>query len=844
MHHSRRIADLRTFTKAPIFIARPVNRYLEDSDTPGHPARDLLISLFEVVEAAVKFIAVAASLDVIAAQSDGKAPIWLAKLAVENLSAPTLGKWFRLLRGLADAKASPSLPELTCAHAALASLTPSVAADQEPERTNLVNLRNAVAHGLGVPKALADELLALWAPRVEDAFKELMWLIDTEVWVRDQEGFRLLGGPDPNIPTSEPPSVIGSSLPLGGVAVRRKDKALLLHPLSRQAPVRVDGPAYTQVFVRQAPAGLLYTLFGSGGAPLQAVSGPDEVEALHRIFDFAAVRRVGNAQDYVEASYDEQILAEALQFVGREEARSTLFDAVADSTVTGIIFVKGPVGIGKSALLSRVTTDLHAAFKERGDRRASNERLLAYRFSASDRGCAPLPFLRWMIERLARLCGERVEPEPEHGLHDLRQMGLSLLAKAPFDRIVLVLDNLDEIARRHRKFILDTIPRLTSVKKLLMIIGTRSEAGLPEALTAAGGRSPFPDGLGDMSKIDIRMMLTELLPAITRPLVRRDLDDVGRSNVFIDAIADRADGLPLYVRLVIDSLMRGNMGLEQATTPDWLPPQVASFLHQLTSHGPLSDKTKLTPTIGCLLAIAREPLTADEIGAFLARALSPALAARMARERGMDPFEHRRRIANEVLSDLGSLLRSGVGADARQRYRLLHEQLVDHLLTSEESAETLIETRELLLAAARDPGGDEAAAYLYRNGIAHILEETTSLHQGATEAARLLTDFSYQLGRLKTLTVSGGDGGLREDWAIVVENADALDDTARIWRGFWLTDGAYFQNGDGRDAPREFLERALNYAPDTPIGQAAGAYVAGDDHRKRGANASTTGSPL
>jgi hypothetical protein len=824
MLQDRPIADLRAFTKAPIFIAAPVNQYLVDSYTTAFPARTLLFSLCEIVESTIKFVAVIASLDVIATQPDKKAPLWLARLAAENLSSPTLGRWLGLLRGLAQPHASPTFPELDVAHAALASLAPSVGVDQNPERTSLFSLRNAIAHGAGVPNSLAEELLGYWAPQIESAFAGLTWLVDTEVWVRDEEGFQLFNGPAANLPAIEPPDVVGSSLPPGGAAVRRQDKVLLLYPLSRYAPARKDGPARAQVFARVSPVGLLYTLFGASEA-LQATSGPDEVEAFYRVFNLAAVRRIEDLQGFSEPGYDEQFESEAQQFVGREVARSTLFDTVSSSTMTGIVFVKGPAGVGKSSLISRVAMDLRAAFEKRTRPGAAGERLLAYKFLDSDRGCAPLPFLRWMIERLARPCGKRVEPKPQHGLHDLRQMALSLLAEAPFDRIVLVLDNLDEVAKRHKNFILSMISRLAEVDKLLVIVGTRAEEGLLVALTAAGGRTPFPGGLGDMSKTDLRIMLTELLPGITRRLIRQDLADADLSNAFMDAIAERADGLPLYVRLVIDSLMRGGVNIEQAMRPDWLPSKVASFLDELTSNGPLSDKTKLTPTIGLLLALAREPLTADEIGAFLVRALSPASAARIARDRGIDPFENRRQIANEVLSDLGGLLRSGIGADGRQRYRLLHEQLVHHLLTSQDTADTLAETREFLLAAATDPGGDAAAAYLYRNGIAHILEGAISPHEGVAEAARLLTDFAYQLGRLQALTVSGGNGGLPDDWTLVVEAADTIDARARIWRGFWVTDGVYLQSGEGRDAPREFLERALNYAPDTVIGQAADAYL-------------------
>lgn len=840
MPRTRPVAGLDAFTGAPIFVARPVRQYLEDASNPGFPARVLLHSLCNVVESVVRFMAIAASLDVIASAPGRKAPPWLARLAADNLNTPTLGKWLAMLRGLASENASPAFPELSSAYAAIAGLVPFGDGEKVSERTNFVTMRNAIVHGGGVPDALADALLELWTPRIEDVFGRLSWLVEIELWAREANGFSLLNGPDAQMQSSEPPGVIGTRLPVGGAALLRDGAALLLHPLGRHTPTRADGPAHAQLFARRAPAGILYTLFGAGDA-LQPVSGPDEAEELHRIFDLASVRRAGEARDFVETGYDEMLESEAAHFVGREHDRSVLFDAVGGTTVRGLAVITGTAGIGKSALVSKVATDLGAAFDERSEGRASDERLLAYKFLAGDRGCAPLPFLRWLIERVARLCGKKAEPLHSHGLHDLRQMALSLLAAAPFDRIVLVLDNVDEIARRHHAFIIDMISRLTRVDRLLILVATRPEAGLPEAFERMGGRNVFAEGLGGMSRTDLRIMLTELLPAISKPLIRQDLADAETSNAFIDAIAERADGLPLYVSLVVDSLLRGNAGLEQAMKPDWLPSEVTGFMRKITSEGPFSDKRKLTPTIGFLLALSREPLSADEIGAFLVRALSPAVAARMARERGIDPFVHRRRIADQVLSELGGLLRSGIGADGRQRYRLLHEQLVHHVLTSDDSAETLSETKELLLAAATDPGADEAAAYLYRNGIVHILQEAAPPEEGAAEAMRLLSDFAYQVGRLETLAASGGDAGLRDDWAMVVERTSAIDQNSQLWRNFWATDGVHFEPGEGRNAPCEFIERTLSYAPDSAIGKATDVYLAGRSQNGAGLSNQSSG---
>ena len=340
---------------------------------------------------------------------------------------------------------------------------------------------------------------------------------------------------------------------------------------------------------------------------------------------------------------------------------------------------------------------------------------------------------------------------------------------------------------------------------------------------------PWPGGLPGMSEVELRAMLEALVPGLAREFVKKDepksMNDEAESmisNRFIETLVKRADGLPLYVKLVAHEIGQESFTLDQLSNPNWFPASLLEFFDKIATSGPLRGELAEAPLIGCLLVLAKEPLSINEIAALLARQLTPDEAELVRQEYGGDPLKHSRELAERTVQKLAGLLRSSLGHDLEHRFRLLHDDLEKYVLESRKLIRPRSEVRALLKTEATKPGNDSATCYLFRNGIEHIIDGDADRNHGAETAARILAGFDYQLQRLANVTKMGGDSGIREDWTRIQLETIITEEVPRAWRHFWGTDGTLFELGDGRDAARELLERVLEYAPDTIVGSSYG----------------------
>jgi tetratricopeptide (TPR) repeat protein len=124
---------------------------------------------------------------------------------------------------------------------------------------------------------------------------------------------------------------------------------------------------------------------------------------------------------------------------------------------------------------------------------------------------------------------------------------------------------------------------------------------LEEALKNRGAEEVFPDGLPPLDEQATRAMLVEHLGRLKYALFERD---EGERNRFVEAVTRKSEGLPLYVRMVIEDLKAGQLTVrDEGKLPDGWDNYCERLLERWSSVG------TVLPPLMCLLAWAKEPIT-------------------------------------------------------------------------------------------------------------------------------------------------------------------------------------------------------------------------------------------
>jgi hypothetical protein len=94
---------------------------------------------------------------------------------------------------------------------------------------------------------------------------------------------------------------------------------------------------------------------------------------------------------------------------------------------------------------------------------------------------------------------------------------------------------------------------------------------------------------------------------LRKRLVRGDRDEGDRVvNTFVQRVQKCADGLPIYVRYVVNDALAGWLSPD-AGAP--LPPSLAAFHERILQRCEVGDLAQVVSPLVGTLAVAREPLT-------------------------------------------------------------------------------------------------------------------------------------------------------------------------------------------------------------------------------------------
>lgn len=769
--------------------------------------------------------------------NDGALPEDVQRQLRDHVERPTLGRWMHMMRVV---NGHPIMPAGTGLSEVWARVNAACPKDAGIEHS-LSDLRNHLCHGGGLNKEQAERLRAAHHDAMVAILHAVNALRGAVHGVSDDGVVRLVG---------EEPAVaeVSGAKPLGcGAWLIDGDNALPLQPLIDFGPVAQvagdgalqvrTGPPTVQVYLRAMQDRLAYTPVGSNACQAHSL----DIAGFRTTFGLDAPRH----QDVDETSptdfTDEAaILADSL--VGRAKER----EAVASWIKAQKPWVAGPrvswisagPGFGKSMLMAHAAQRWHEQIQQNPKQRG----MYLHRFRGGDARNSRRAFLSGLLSALADW-----PPLAQHTLPD-RQDNLDadelleaietcrtylaeLQGKIPKEMkirrthpvFIIIADGLDEIASLDPE--LPRIIRDLAGPVISVLAAGRPEYGLPQVFGGDGCIEPLPGGLGPMIDADVRTMLLEGLGTARYSLLARD-EEQGEvvHNAFIDRVVQQASGLPLYVHLLLEDLLAGNLTIHDE---DELPAGLNAYYDRLVERMGLSTVQRDLPMAIACLATSTEPLDATALAELFA---TPWLE---------DVPIYTERIA-AALRVGASLLRTAPTPEQTAGWTLYHQSLREYILgrpaaddtpaipASPALAATVAEARRRLFRAVdgwQTLSGENLRRHLFRWSTEYAVWWQPN---GAERAAARLTDFAYLQQRLRDCSGAEVTDLVREYGLIDAHlQTPEMKETFSPWVELIRTQGHILRRSHPQ-CPAEtlLLQLAMEHADDSPVTRAAEAWLA------------------
>jgi DNA polymerase III delta prime subunit len=605
--------SVHPFSELCAILPTPIAFVLDEFFREVNP----FVALWRMVDAAeiiTRFFTITALSDIL--RQKGEFPEPVQDALTDKLERPTFGAWKELLSIAID-----NLPkergQTRCFVSELPSFVrdkwlPALGSGEDKPEEKLIALRNLIAHAGRLPDEKAQELLNAHRQRFESLTKELSFLANYDLIACTKEGqivwLKGLPDADGSFPKYDRPL---SFVPEHGrVYLVRDGEGLDLFPLHAFTDIlqwreeRYDferlGEVAPQIYFRLIKRGkrdYLECIPFSTKAVFSHL-GDDVYQRFRNIFrleEWREQRRRKAEAQGIQTLWDEQVRELTEVFVGREEHIRQVKDAVK-RTSKGVLWISGKPGVGKSALMAKLVQDFIG--------QTQHYIVIPYFFHYGQAGCSTMYFLATALKRLQAELNREIEPEPR--LPERQQQLVEALEEAVSKtgkKVLFLVDGLDEIYRLEREFLNVPFMTMTVKDRIVWVCAGRSEGDLEKALKSRGAVWVFPDGLPPLDEQAIRAMLVEHLGRLKYALFERD---EGERNRFVEAVTRKSEGLPLYVRMVIEDL---KVRRWTVWDEDKLPPGLVAYYEWLLEQLGVSDvKAVLTPLF-CLLAWAKEPIT-------------------------------------------------------------------------------------------------------------------------------------------------------------------------------------------------------------------------------------------
>lgn len=713
---------------SPSVIAVPILAYHREK----HPVMRLH-RLCDAIEMLTRFATVVMMSPFRQENGEVQFPTGLENFLRSTIRRPTLGVWARMLEALVQETRKEPLSPLIEKFVAFAdsqllpallgtkndlSSVNSLPAEQFEDGEILksfIELRNVLVHGGAITNHVAAKYSEIWEARLEEFWQFSRFLMETElVYVQTPVCLKLYGNAQALI--YEPVDELKPRLAAltNRVVLIERQSIVDLFPLcgyEAQAQIELlnqKTPHSPTLYYRAESEMLLYSVLG-GDHPIAQTSNAmvDFVRMFSLDKDAASAKSVSR-------DFETDAVADAAMLVGRK-AETEKAKTVIKKHSRGVLWIHGAGGIGKSFLAAKLAVDL------KGDPRKALR--VFWRFQAGDPRAAVEAFLEHSVRQLASWLRQPARIRDLQNRSDLENRLRELLGYVSQEetaatsrsrkRVLFVLDGIDEIARLDGEF--TKIPFEMDFPNVVWVCVGREEGKLAAIFSPRNCAHVFEQGVPPLSSEDIRAMLLEQPGEMKYGLLKRDIEQITADsektgNPFIESVVANAKGLPLYVRFVIDDLLRG---VYDFTDEKRLPSGLAEYYQRILSRLSIGDlQSILTPTM-MLLALAGSPLDRECVYDLMAgmRRILPGSDGRILLDKA---FEHAQ-----------TLLRKDPTAWETEGFRLCHDTLREYLLLNQETHQQRILMRDdlvRLIVNWRQLADGRGLEYLFRFGATHLAQ--------------------------------------------------------------------------------------------------------------------------
>ena len=570
----------------------PMYHLFQLIDTESSPFRQVH-RLIDAIEWAVKWHTTLALGDLLA---QGDIPKSVKLLLARGLQTPSLGTWHRFFREAVAAfdavETMPALPWDRFEH--LNGLE---------AKHNLVNFRNKYAHG-ATPND--DECQR----DVEQFLPVLRELVHSPLFTGIRLAVRSEGDAAPHVLRGPKRTSVDVDVPPGHAVALLPDVAersiIDLWPLGIARLSDADtGPVQkgeTQFFFFNALKHNEVDQLNYEG-PLHYRDSSLYDPFLQRLPLRAWRQAAGPDLDDVT----EQVEALTDTFKGRREERARLRDFVANGEGTLMVF--GAPGIGKSTLLAQVVKEVEAGIDADGRPLTGSDGtpidpppVIAYFIRRAEGSDDPVTLLRSLCRQLDRCYGVQGIGMGNDSVtlqENLRArlQAIQDQASGTPERTVLLIDGLDEAPDLGRY--------IPAARGWLPVIVASRETPEAESFYESRHRETRSRmTLGPMGTADVRAMLYDGVSKY----------DPDFTEAYVEAVTERSEGNPLYLKLLVEALFQGEMTVgDVSALPSEMGTMYRTAVRRVTDEGTNQDAVDLLH----LLAEAKAPLPPDALGELL-----------------------------------------------------------------------------------------------------------------------------------------------------------------------------------------------------------------------------------